>query len=85
MVSQHKEHCWKQDKVEIKVILGKKSCTRKATAGRKNNTHACMEYLTPLGLGFLQCIVMVEDPETYKYRYLGIIRGLVDYYCCWRI
>jgi hypothetical protein len=53
--------------------LGKKACTRKATAGRKRSTHACMEDLTTLGLGFLQYIVMVEEPETYKYRYLGLI------------
>jgi hypothetical protein len=45
--------CWKQAKAERKAILGKKACTRKATAGRKNNTHACMEDLTKLGLGFL--------------------------------
>jgi chromosome segregation ATPase len=44
--------CWKQTKVESKVILGKKACTRKATTGRKNNMHACMEDLTTLGLGF---------------------------------
>jgi hypothetical protein len=35
--------------------------------------HTCMEDLTTLGLGFLQCIVMDEEPETYKYRYLGLI------------
>jgi hypothetical protein len=44
--------CWKQTKAESKVILGKKACTRKATAGRKNNMRACMEDLTTLGLGF---------------------------------
>jgi hypothetical protein len=65
--------CWKQAKVERKVILGKKACTREATAGRKSSTRACMEDLTMLGLGFLQHIVMVEEPETYKYRYLGLI------------
>jgi hypothetical protein len=59
------------------VILGKKACTRKAIAGRKNNMRACRKDLTTLGLGFLKNIVMVEDPETYKYRYLGIIRGSV--------
>jgi hypothetical protein len=67
--------CWKQAKVERKVILGKKACTRKATAGRKSSTCACMEDLTTLGLGFLQCIVMAEEPEMYKYRYLGLIEG----------
>jgi hypothetical protein len=44
--------CWKQAKAERKTILGKKACTRKATAGRKNNTRACREDLTTLGLGF---------------------------------
>jgi hypothetical protein len=34
---------------------------------------ACMEDLTMLGLGFLQFIVMDEEPKTYKYRYLGLI------------
>jgi hypothetical protein len=53
--------------------LGKKACVRKATAGRKRNTFSCMEYLTTLGLGFLQYIIMVGEPETYKYRYLGLI------------
>jgi hypothetical protein len=43
---------WKQAKAERKVILGKKACTRKVTAGRKSNTHACMEDLTKLGLWF---------------------------------
>jgi hypothetical protein len=28
-------------KWKSRVILGNKACTRKATAGRKNNTHAC--------------------------------------------
>jgi hypothetical protein len=28
-----------------------------------------------LGLGFLQHIVMAEELETYKYRYLGLIEG----------
>jgi hypothetical protein len=32
--------CWKQAKSERKAILGRKACTRKATAGRKSNT--CM-------------------------------------------
>jgi hypothetical protein len=36
--------------------------------------HACMEDLTMLGLGFLQRIVMDEETETYKYRYLGPIK-----------
>ena len=56
-----------------KVILGKKACTREATARRKSNMHACMEDLTTLGLGFSQHIVMAGDLETYKYRYLGLI------------
>jgi hypothetical protein len=30
----------------------KKTCTRKATAGRKNNTHTWEEDLTSVGLGF---------------------------------
>jgi hypothetical protein len=34
-----------------------------------------MADLTTLGLGFLQYIVMVEDPKMYKYRYLGLIAG----------
>jgi hypothetical protein len=38
--------------VERKAILGEKACMRKGTVGRKNNTHACMEDLTMLGLGF---------------------------------
>jgi hypothetical protein len=59
--------------VERKAILGKKACTRKATAGRKRSMRACMEDLTTLGLGFLQYIVMVGEPEMYKYRYLGLI------------
>jgi hypothetical protein len=41
-----------QAKAEKKAILGKKACTRKATAGRKNNMCACREDLTTLGLGF---------------------------------
>jgi hypothetical protein len=45
--------CWKQAESERKAILGRKACKRKATAGRKSNTHACMEDLTMLGLGFL--------------------------------
>jgi hypothetical protein len=65
--------CWKQAKAERKEILGKKACTRKATAGRKRSTHACMEDLMTLGLGFFQCIVMDEEPKMYKYRYLGLI------------
>jgi hypothetical protein len=72
-----RDFCWKQAKAERKAILGKKACMRKATAGRKNNTRACMEDLMMLGLGFLQCIVMVEEPETYKYRYLGLIGGIL--------
>jgi hypothetical protein len=43
---------WKQTKVERKEILGKKESMRKAIDGRKRNTHACMEYLMTLGLGF---------------------------------
>jgi hypothetical protein len=39
-------------KVERKAILGKKACTRKATAGRRTNTCACMEDLMMVGLGF---------------------------------
>jgi hypothetical protein len=70
--------CWKQAKTERKTILAKKACTRKATTGRKSNMRAYMEDLTTLGLGFLQCIVMVEEPKMYKYRYLGLIGGLVD-------
>jgi hypothetical protein len=58
--------------------LGKKASTKKTTAGRKNNTHTCMEDLMTLGLQFLQCIVMDGEPETYKYRYLGLIGGAVD-------
>jgi hypothetical protein len=69
--------CWKHAKLERKAILGKKACTRKATTGRKSSTHTCMEDLTTLGLGFLQCIVMVEEIERYKYRYLGVIAGLI--------
>jgi hypothetical protein len=65
--------CWKQTKVERKVILGRKACTRKATAGRKSSTCACMEYLTMLGLWFLKYTVMVDEPERYKYRYPGFI------------
>jgi hypothetical protein len=61
--------------VERNVILGKKSCTREATAERKRNTHAFMEDLMMLGLGFFQCIVMAGEPEMYKYRYLGLIEG----------
>jgi hypothetical protein len=55
------------------VILGKKACMREAKAGRKRNVSAFMEYLTMLGLGFFQCIVMDDEPERYKYRYLGLI------------
>jgi hypothetical protein len=36
-----------------KMILGKKACTRKVTTGRKNNTHACREDLTTLGVRVL--------------------------------
>jgi len=53
--------------------LENKACTREATAGRKSSTHACMEDLTTLGLGFLQYIVMDDELERYKYRYLGFI------------
>jgi hypothetical protein len=67
--------CWKETKVERKEILGKKACTREEIARRKNNTCTCMEYLTMLGLGFLQLIVMAGEPKTYKYRYLGLIEG----------
>jgi hypothetical protein len=65
--------CWKQAKVERKIILGRKACTRKATTRRKSNTRACMEDLTTSGLGFLQYIVMVDEPKMYKYIYLGLI------------
>jgi hypothetical protein len=64
---------WNQAKEKRKVILGKKACRRKSIAGRKSSMCACMDDLTMLGLGFLQCIVIVEEPETYKYRYLGLI------------
>jgi hypothetical protein len=64
---------WKQAKAKTKVILGKKECTRKVTTGRKSSMRICMEDLTMLGLVFLQCIVMAEDPEMYRYRYLGLI------------
>jgi hypothetical protein len=30
-------------KQKSKAFLGKKACTRKATAGRKHNTHTCKE------------------------------------------
>jgi hypothetical protein len=36
-----------------KVFLGKKTCTRKETDGRKNNTHGWEEELMTIGLGFL--------------------------------
>jgi hypothetical protein len=65
--------------VERKDILGKKACTRKVTARRKSSTRVCMEDLTTLGLGFLQYIVMVGEPEMYKYRYLGLRGGM---FCC---
>jgi hypothetical protein len=39
-------------KWKSKVVLGKKSCTRKVTAGRENNMRACKEDLMTLGLGF---------------------------------
>jgi hypothetical protein len=55
--------CWKQAKDKRKDVLGKKACTREATAGRKRNMQACMEDLTTLGLEFMQHIVMDEDPE----------------------
>jgi hypothetical protein len=48
------------------------------TAGRKRSMHACMEDLTTLGLGFLQYIVMVVNPEMYKYRYLGLIERKLE-------
>jgi hypothetical protein len=54
--------CWKQAKVEMNVIFGKKACTREVTAGRKRNTCTCMEDLTMLGLGFLKYIVMDGEP-----------------------
>jgi hypothetical protein len=57
---------------------GKKPCTRKVTAGRKNIMCTCREDLMMLGLGFLQCIVMEEEPKTYKYGYRGIIVGLIQ-------
>ena len=56
--------CCKQAKAERKAILGRKTCTRKATIGRKSNTHTCMEDLTMLGLGFFNKIVMDDEPET---------------------
>jgi hypothetical protein len=65
--------CWKQAKVERKTSLGNKACTREVTTRRKSSARACMEDLMTLGLGFLQHIVMDEEPETYKYRYLGLI------------
>jgi hypothetical protein len=45
--------CWKWAKAEGNAILGIKACRRKATIGRKRSTHACMEDLMTLGLGFL--------------------------------
>jgi hypothetical protein len=45
--------CWKQAKVERKAILGKMTCTREATTGRKSSTHTCMEDLMTSGLSFL--------------------------------
>jgi hypothetical protein len=65
--------CWKQEKAERKAILGKKACMRKETIERKCSTRTCMEYLTMLGLGVLQYIVIVGELETYKYKYLGLI------------
>jgi hypothetical protein len=29
-----------------------------------------------LGLGFLQCMVIAEETEMYKYRYLGLVGGV---------
>jgi hypothetical protein len=57
------------------VILGNNACTREAMTGRKSSMHACMEYLTILGLGFLQHILMGGKIENYKYRCLGLIDG----------
>jgi hypothetical protein len=62
-----------------KAIFGKKACTRKAIARRKKTMCTCREDLTTLGLGFLQCIVMAKELETYKYRYQGIIEGLFQF------
>jgi hypothetical protein len=45
--------CWKHAESERNSILGRKACMRKGIAGRKSSTHACMEDLTTLGLGFL--------------------------------
>jgi hypothetical protein len=44
---------WNHTKAERKAILGKKAGTREAIARRKIITHACMEDLTTLELGFL--------------------------------
>jgi hypothetical protein len=65
--------CWKQAKVERKAILGRKSCTRKVTAGNKSSMCVCMEDLTTLGFCFFQYTVMSGELEMYKYRYLGLI------------
>jgi hypothetical protein len=35
-----------------KAIFGREACKRKNTVGRKSRTHACMEDLMMLGLGF---------------------------------
>jgi hypothetical protein len=67
--------CWKQAKVERNLILGKKACMRKATAGRKSSMCASNEDLKMLALGFLQYIVMDGEIEMYKYRYLGLIES----------
>jgi hypothetical protein len=40
-------------KQKSKAFFGKKECMREATAGRRNNTRACKEDLTMVGLGFL--------------------------------
>jgi hypothetical protein len=58
----HTQGYWKQAKAERKFVLRKKACTRKATAGKKSSTRACMEDLLTLGLGFLQYIVMDGKP-----------------------
>jgi hypothetical protein len=61
--------------MERNTILGKKACTREVTSGRKSSTRTFLEYLTTLGLWFLQYIVMVGELEMYKYRYLCLIEG----------
>jgi hypothetical protein len=54
--------CWKQFESKRNFIWGRKACKRKQKAGKKSSTHAYMEDLTTVGLGFLYYIVM--DGET---------------------